>query len=142
MKLKVYKLDFGWEFAVPESWVMEKKELGSYIFYPDNPKDETTIYVSAIYSGTKDRLTPENLMKEAFLKSIPENAQETTVLSNLQCRAFSTLSSEGVYRIGVGYFTDGNLLSLNVFAKGEENARMAAAGFSKVKFNGDKKDGV
>lgn len=134
MALKTYKLDFGWEVAVPEGWIMEKKAVGSFIFYPDDPEDETTIYASAFHSEDHKKLAPERVMKEAFERGIPENAQEVNIMTSVHCKAFFLLGSDGVYRIGAGFFTDGDLLSLNVYAKGEEKAREAAAGFSQIKF--------
>lgn len=140
MAYKMYKLDFGWEIAVPENWIMEKRELGSYFFYPDDPEDESTIYASVFHSGSKLELTPEHIMKETFEKSIPENAQEVNVMTSVHCKAFFQLSADGVYRIGAGFFTDGELLSLNVYAKGEEKAREAASGFSQIKFTRGRKN--
>lgn len=134
MAYKMYKLDFGWEIAVPESWIMEKKEMGSYFFYPEDPEDETTLYASVFHSETDLELTPERIMKETFEKSIPENAQEVNVITNVHCKAFFQLGADGVYRIGAGFFTAGELLSLNVYARGEEKAREAASGFSQIKF--------
>lgn len=136
-----YKLDFGWEISVPEGWIMEKKEKGSYIFFPDDPEDETTIYASAFHSEDHHTLTPEQVMREAFERSIPENAQEVNIITEFHCKAFFALGSDGVYRIGAGFFSAGELLSLNAYAKDEERARAAASGFSKVKFTrGGKND--
>ena len=142
MAYKMYKLDFGWEIAVPEGWIMEKKELGSYFFYPEDPEDETTIYASVFHSETDLELTPESVMKETFEKSIPENAQEVNVITQVHCKAFFLLNAEGVYRIGAGFFTAGELLSLNVYARGEEKARDAASGFSQIKFTRRGKNAV
>ena len=120
MALKTYNLDFGWEIAVPENWDMDKKETGSYIFFPEDPEDETTLYASVLHSETNLGLTPERIMKETFEKSIPENAQEVTVITEVHCKAF--------------------FLSLNVYAKGEEKAREAASGFSQIKFTRGRKN--
>lgn len=140
MALKTYFLDFGWEIAVPENWKMDKKETGSYIFFPEDPEDETTLYASVFHSETDLELTPERIMKETFEKSIPENAQEVTVITQVHCKAFFLLGADGVYRIGAGFFTNGELLSLNVYAKGEEKAREAASGFSQIKFTRGRKN--
>ena len=110
MSFKMYRLDFGWEIAVPEGWIMEKKEAGSCIFYPEDPEDETTIYASALHS------------------------EELEIPTSLHCMAFTQRGSDGVYRIGAGFFTEGDLLSLNVYAKDREKANEAAAGFSRTKF--------
>ena len=132
--LKTYKLDFGWEIAVPEDWLMEKRGVGSYIFYPEDVEDETTLYASALHSEDHKMLTPERLMKEAFDRGIPDNVQEETISADLNCKAFSRLGTDGVYQIGAGFYTAGDLLSLNVYAKSEESARSAASGFSQTKF--------
>lgn len=140
MAFKTYNLDFGWEIAVPENWIMEKKEVGSYIFFPEDPEDETTLYASVFHSENNLELTPERLMKETFEKSIPANSQEVNVITDVHCKAFSQLGADGVYRIGAGFFTNGELLLLNVYAKGEEKIREAASGFSRVKFTRGRKD--
>lgn len=134
MALKTYKLDFGWEIDVPAGWTAERKGKGSYIFYSESPDDETTIYVTVLHSEDHKLLTPEYVMREAFEKSIPENTQEVSVITSVHCKAFSMLDDNGVYRIGAGFFSDGELLSLNVYAKSEEKAREVTDGFSKVKF--------
>lgn len=134
MGFKMYKLDFGWEIAVPEGWIMEKKEAGSCIFYPQDPEDETTIYASAFHSEDHKVLTPERLMQSAFERSIPENSEAMDIQTSLNCKAFTKLGADGVYRIGAGFFTEGDLLSLNVYAKTEEKANEAASGFPHTKF--------
>lgn len=133
MELKTCKLDYGWEIGVPEGWIFERKGLGSYIFYPDDPKDETTIYASAFHSEDQAGLAPEEVMKAAFVKSIPETSQEVSIMTSVHCKAYFQLEANGAYRIGAGFFTDGDLLSLNVYAMNEEKARTAAEGFTKVK---------
>jgi len=134
MSYKMYKLDFGWEIAVPEGWIMEKRGQGSCIFYPEDPEDETTIYASAFHSEDHKLLTPESLMKSAFERSIPENSEALDIPTRLHCKAFTQLGADGVYRIGAGFYTEGELLSLNVYAKNEEKANEAASGFSHAKF--------
>lgn len=141
MALRGYKLDYGWVVGVPDGWRAEKKERGSYIFYPGDPEDETTIYAAALHSeGHDHEITPERVMKEAFEKSIPQGAQELEIMTGIHSKAFFLNdAANGVYRIGAGFFTDGELLSLNVYAKSEEKAKEASAGFSKVKLvRGDK----
>ncbi|MCM1166764.1 MAG: hypothetical protein NC299_04560 [Lachnospiraceae bacterium] len=140
MGFKTYKLDFGWEVVVQESWIMERKEQGSFIFYPDDPEDETTMYASALHSEDHKTLAPARLMESAFDKSVPPNAEMMTIPTRLSCKAFSLVGSDGTYRIGAGFYTDGDLLSLNVYAKSEEKAKAAAAGFSRTKYAGGGKD--
>lgn len=142
MEYKTYKLDFGWEISVPEGWMMEKKELGSFFFYPDDPEDETTIYASALHAEDHQVLTPEYVMRAAFEKSIPENAQEVGIITSVHCKAYFYLSPDGSYMIGAGFFTDGDLLSLNVCAPDESKARAAASGFANVKLNRGGKNAV
>ena len=133
MDYRAYKLDFGWEISVPEGWQMERKELGSYFFYPDDPEDETTIYASALHAVDHGMPAPEYVMREAFEKSVPETAQEVGIITSVHCKAFFVLGADGSYRIGAGFFTDGDLLSLNVYARDETRARAAASGFAQVK---------
>lgn len=142
MEYKTYKLDFGWEICVPEGWMMEKKETGSFFFYPDDPEDETTIYASALHAEDHQVLTPEYVMRAAFEKSIPENAQEVGIITSVHCKAYFYLSQDGSYMIGAGFFTDGDLLSLSVCASDEASARAAASGFANVKLNRGGKNAV
>lgn len=130
-----FRLDYGWEVSVPEGWIMERQaEVGSYIFYPENTEDETTIYASALHMEHNGILAPEYDMKMTFERSIPEGSQEVGIITSVHCKAFFLLKPDGSYRIGAGYYEDGNLLSLNVYAANEETARAAAAGFANVKF--------
>lgn len=135
MNYKSYELDFGWEISVPEGWIMEKKELGSFFFYPEDPEDETTIYASALHSVDHGVPTPEYVMQAAFEKGIPPTAQEVGIITSVHCKAFFELDADGSYKIGAGFFTDGELLSLNVYAPDEARARGAASGFANVKLH-------
>ena len=142
MNYNTYELDFGWEISVPKGWIMEKKELGSFFFYPEDLEDETTIYASALHAEDHKMLTPEYVLQAAFEKGIPEGAQEVGIITSVHCKAFFLLGADGSYRIGAGFFTDGDLLSLNVYATDEAKARAAASGFANVKLNRGGNDAV
>ncbi len=134
MELQSYSLDFGWEISVPQGWLIERKEQGSCMFFPDNPEDETTIYTSAFHSEHKGILTPEYTMKESFERTIPVGAQNVEIFSELHSKAFFVCGDDDTYRIGAGFFTDGNLLSINIYARDAEKARAASLGLSQIKF--------
>lgn len=140
--MEMYKLDYGWEIYVPDGWEMDREETGSYYFYPSDTEDETTLYASVFHSEYQNLLTPEEVMQQSFEKSMPENVQVTTYLINVHCKAFSTVTADGVFHYGAGYFCPGNLLTLNVFSKNEDEARKVAAGFDKVNFTGRRKNDI
>lgn len=142
MNFKTYKLDFGWEITVPEGWIMEKRAEGSCIFYPDDPEDESTIYVPALHSEDHKLLSTDSLLKSVFERGIPENSTPLRIPTNLDCTAFTQLGRDGVFRIGAGFYTEGELLSLNVYAKSEQKAYEAAGGFSQIKFTRGGKNAV
>ncbi len=131
--MQMFKLDHGWELAVPDGWIMENQEIGSYIFYPPDPEDTTTLYASVIHSEHQKMKVPEYMMQETFERSIPANAQGVSIITSVHCKAFFLFSADGTYRVGAGFFTDGELLSLNVYASSEEKVREVAAGFGQVK---------
>ena len=135
MELKDYAPDYGRAISVPRDWMMERKEQGSYIFYADDPEDETTIYALAFHAEHRGSFAPECAMKETFERTIPNGAQEVEIMTSLHCKAFFLHNPDGTYRIGAGFFTDGDLLSINVYAKNEDTARLVSAGLSKVTFN-------
>lgn len=132
--MRTFKLDFGWEIALPDGWIMDRRERGSYIFYPDDTDDETTVYASAFHAENHRVLAPEYAMRESFEKSVPAGAQEVEIISELHSKAFFIKEKEHC-RIGTGFFTDGNLLSLNVFANDEEKVKNVFSCFQSVKFS-------
>ena len=96
--------------------------------------DFSLSYNTAFISEVHYVLSAESLMKSAFERSIPENSEALDIPTRLHCKAFTQLDADGVYRIGAGFYTEGELLSLNVYAKNEEKANEAASGFSHTKF--------
>lgn len=102
--MQTFKLDHGWEIAVPDGWVMDNQESGSYIFYPPDPEDTTTLYASVIHSEHQQMIVPEYMMRDTFERSIPANAQGVSIITSVHCRAFTLLNADGTYRIGAGYF--------------------------------------
>lgn len=131
--MQTFSLNYGWEIAVPDGWIMENQESGSYIFYPPDPEDTTTLYASVFHAEHHKMRVPEYMMQETFERSIPANAQWVSIITSVHCKAFTILSADGTYRIGAGYFADGELLSLNVYAETEEKACVVAACFGQVK---------
>lgn len=131
--MQTFKLDHGWEVAVPDGWMMENQESGSYIFYPPDPEDTTTLYASVLHEEHRKMRVPEYMMRDTFERSIPANAQGVSIITSVHCKAFFLLGADGTYRVGAGYFADGELLSLNVYASSEEKVRGVAAGFGQVK---------
>lgn len=127
------KLDHGWEIVVPDGWMMENQEAGSYIFFPPDPEDTTTLYASVLHSEHQKMKVPEYMMQETFERSIPANAQGVSIITSVHCKAFFLFNSDGTYRVGVGFFSEGELLSLNVYAPSEEKARAVASCFGQVK---------
>lgn len=138
--MKTYRIEFGWEMELPEDWIHEIGERGVYMFYP--PNDSTTVYASVFTAGRNGdgEPAPAEILEDFFVKSLAAcNAEEIPleVGGGLGCRAFCCVDDKGVYRISVGVFTVGNLLSLNVYSEREDMVyKVAEETFSAVRFNG------
>lgn len=111
-----YELDFGWVIGVPDGWSGER-ENGEYIFYPD--AGETTLYAAVFHAEKDGKPAGESVMRETFLSTVPADGEQTAVSSELPCAAFRVVS-DGVYRICAGFFTDGELLSVNLYSRDEK----------------------
>ncbi|MDE7231387.1 MAG: hypothetical protein K2N56_12995 [Oscillospiraceae bacterium] len=137
--MKTYKLDFGWEMDFPDDWIHEVGEKGVDMFYP--PDDSTTAYASVFTAARNGdgEPAPAEILEDFFVKSLSAHNAEEIPLSveGLGCRAFFCVDNKGIYRVSVGVFTVGNLLSLNVYSENEETVyRVAEEQFAKVRFNG------
>lgn len=136
--MKTYRLDFGWEIDIPEEWTHEVQEKGVDMFYP--PNDTTTVYASvftACRNGDGEK-APAEILEDFFVKSLSASDPEEIPfgVEGLGCRAFFCVDKEGVYRIAVGVFTVGNLLSLNVYSESEDTVyNIAERCFSAVRFS-------
>lgn len=131
-----YRLDFGWVVEFPEDWIHEVDEKGVNVFYP--PNDSTTAYASVFTANKQDVPAPAEILEDFFVKCLADcNAEEIPLeVDGLGCRAFFCIDDKGIYRIGAGIFTTGNLLSLNVYSENEDKVFEVAELFCKVRFNG------
>lgn len=135
--MKAYKLQFGWEIKFPEEWIHEIREDGVDMFYP--PNDTTTAYASAFTACEQNggEKAPAEILEDFFVKSLSACDPEEILLNveGLGCRAFFCVDKKGVYRIAVGVFTAGNLLSLNVYSENKDTVyAVAEQCFSEVRF--------
>ena len=134
--MRAYKLDFGWEMDFPRKWIQEADDNGVYIFYP--PNDSATVYATVFTANSQGIPAPEEVLEEFFVKSLAEkNAEEIPFsVDSLGCRAFFCVDDNEIFRISVGVFTEGNLLSLNVYAESEDMVYKVSELFGSVRFNG------
>jgi len=159
--MKNYKLDFGWEIGFPEDWEHEVDEKGVDVFYP--PNDFTKVYASAdTFANKKGMPAPAEIAEDYFVQMLtPYNAEEIPLdVDGLGCRAFYCVYNDckseeipldadslgcrelycvdkRVYRIGVGIFTKGTLLSLDVYSENEDKVfEVAELFFCKARFGG------
>lgn len=136
--MRNYRLDFGWEIEFPENWIHETDENGNHVFYL--PNDFTTVHAAADTFANKQGVpAPAEIVENYFAELLtPYNAEEIPLdVDGLGCRAFYCVDDEGIYRIGAGVFTKGNLLSLNVYSENEDKVfEVAELLFCKARFGG------
>ncbi len=135
--MRIYKLNFGWEIGFPENWEHEVDKNGDYVFYL--PNDSTTVHAVVFHSDRQGVPAPAAILEDYFVELLtPYNAEEIPLgVDGLGCRAFYCVTDKGIYRIGVGIFTKGTLLSLDVYSENEDKVfEVAELFFCKARFNG------
>lgn len=113
MTLTEYKLDFGWLISFPSGWTMEESG-GEYTFFPDG--EDTTAYATVFHAEKDGQSAPEQLMRAAFLRTIPEGAEQLPFSSDSLPSAVFGCAEDKVYRVCGGFWAEGELLSLNIYA--------------------------
>lgn len=120
--MKLHELEYGWRISFPKDWVREA-DNGVAVFYP--PNDPTTAYASVVHAVSREsgKPAPPSVLEESFLRTVPEGTEEILLCADgLFCRAFYSVDGNGIHRICAGMFTDGELLSLNVYSETREKA--------------------
>lgn len=117
-----YELNFNWEISLPDNWTGEyDSENGEYIFYP--PDSSLTIRVTPFHAEKGGVPAPKELMKNAYINSASKSAVPRDIwecgLDGFSMMAYEDTQKSGgqtVYVISAGYFTEGELLSVNIYS--------------------------
>lgn len=127
----MYQMDHGWSITVPEDWTAAyDKEAGAFVFYPEG--SAMTLYFSPYHGEKQGRLAPAEIMEAAYLQSVPANAvpfdTKAFQLENYTVKGFSVTEEKGGKRTFVrllGYYGPGELLSVGVYGRSEEECDRA-----------------
>ncbi len=116
---------------MPEGWAAAyDEETGAYLLYPED--GSMTLYFTPYHAEKEGRLAPREIMEAACLQSIPAGARplDTTAfrLDGLSVKGFAVTEEKGGKRTFVrlvGYYGPGELLSVGVYGRTEEECERA-----------------
>ena len=126
-----YTMLCGWKISFPEKWIYEDDtESGQNIFYP--PDSDLTIRITPFHAEKQGLAAPIEVMEEAFLRSVPKSAIPSEIkeyeLNNFSVKSFENIETQNgntVFRIMVGYYASGELLSINIFGTSKVECNQA-----------------
>lgn len=129
--MKRYEMDYGWSIPAPEGWVAARdQQTGAYLLYPED--SSMTLYLTPYHAEKEGRLAPGEMMEAAYLQSVPAEAcpLDTTAfrLDGLSVKGFTITEEKGGKRTFVrlvGYYGPGELLSVGVYGRTEEECERA-----------------
>ena len=129
--MKTYKLPCDWQISIPHNWQGEyDKEDGQCVFYPDN--SDLTIRITPFHAERDGVPAPIEVMENAYIRTIPMSAKlrDAHLLNpdGFTVRMYEgTLLEEGkrVYVIYIGYYSAGELLSINVYGTNKTECEQA-----------------
>ena len=129
--MKRYEMDHGWSIPVPEGWATAyDQETGAYLLYPED--SGMTLYLTPYHAEKEGRLAPGEIMEAAYLQSVPAGARslDTTAfqLNGFSVKGFAVTEEKGGKRTFVrlvGYYGPGELLSVGVYGRTEEECERA-----------------
>ena len=121
--MNCYSLSFGWQITVPNNWCEEYDEQGGqWVFYPDD--SSLTVRVTPFHAERDGVPAPSDVMKNVYINTIPATAiPRNTDAYNLD--GFASRIYDGtiiehnqtVYVTYIGYYAEGELLSVNIFGE-------------------------
>ena len=136
-----YKLFHNWEISFPDDWSAKyDTENGQYIFYPAD--SDLTFRLTPFHARKEDQPAPIDIMENAYTNSIPISAKlrdpDSLALEGLHVKAYENKqiqNGKSVYSIHVGYYTVGNLLSINIFGTYKPECEQALCHLKTIKFS-------
>lgn len=131
--MRTYPMDHGWTIHLPEDWqATYDREAGAFVFFPKG--SAMTLYCTVYHGEKQGRPVPAEIMEAAYLQSIPAGAvpfdAEALSPEGFDVKGFSiTEEREGkstLVRL-LGFYGPGELLSVGVYGRSEEDCRQALA---------------
>ena len=118
----IYNLSCGWQVSAPKSWKHEYDDInGQYIFWKD--RSSLTVRISPFHASRNGVPAPGDVMEKAFRSSVPKSAklcvQHPYSLQDFKCLVFKDVRkdrSKSVYALYIGYWREGDLLSISLWA--------------------------
>ena len=134
-KSKAYKFKNNWSIEFPTDWSYEIDEADKHnIFYP--PDSELTIRISEFFTNAK-----EGDLKEIYKESVPVDSKQYELginFNSFNSLAYETVEYEHdlkVYRLIIGCYKDGILLSINIHALNRDECVQALKYIKTIKTN-------
>lgn len=118
----IYNLSCGWQVSAPDLWKHQYDDIsGQYIFWQD--KSSLTVRITPFHASKNGVPAPGDVMEKAFRSSVPKSAelfvQHPYGLQGFKCLVFKDVYKDrgkSVYTIYIGYWREGDLLSISLWA--------------------------
>lgn len=134
-----YELPCGWQISMPDAWLYEEED-GQSIFYPSD--SDLTVRITPFHAERDNVPAPVELMEAAYINSVPASAKPCDLheyaLDGFSIKAYGEKSLENgqtVYAFYVGYYTAGELLTVNIFSTNKTECTQALEILRTIRWN-------
>lgn len=126
-----HQLQCGWLITLPDNWVAERDcDDEHYIFFPSG--SDLTLHATPFHAEKDGVLAPSDVMRSVYTSSLRPTAVPRE-LPFAPCDRLCALVYEGteqsdeasVHFMQAGYFTDGELLCVNIFGTDKSECEQA-----------------
>lgn len=125
--MKDYTVFDAWKITFPKDWTTKfVEEEEQFIFYAPN-SDLTVRITQFIASGMDGSYLPAEIMEKAFTCSIPKDSPafptDDLKIDGYQEKGFDMQTKNKkctMYQKCIGYYTDGELLTINIFSSDQQ----------------------
>lgn len=116
-----HRLQCGWIIDLPDDWAAKRdRDDGHYIFFP--PDSDLTLHATPFHAEKDGVLAPSDVMRSVYTRTLRPTAAPRE-LPFCPCDILCTLVYDGteqsadssVHFLQAGFFTDGELLCVNIF---------------------------
>lgn len=127
-----YNMSFGWKIDVPDNWCMEYDEdEGQWIYYPDN--STLTVRITPFHSERDGVPAEIEMLKAVHILSLISFTTSEYIETKQNTDGTAAEIYEGtviedgrtVYVINIGYFTEGELLSVNIYSESKDEGKQS-----------------
>ena len=118
-----HNMKFGWKIYFPDTWSCEYiEENDEYLFRPS--KNSLTVHIKPFRKEKDGKPIPIEEVGQAYRESVPMTAlrkrHHLIYVKGCYAEVFEDME-KGIVHMYAGIYTDGNLLSIDIFSRSKTN---------------------